>query len=421
MRLGLSLVLLAVALPAAAAERGDNPYAKPASAFESLLRSAQFGEPGADRALERWLGSHPELPGPERLRAFKQLCGDYGVFTWNQLRIAACAEETRLKAQLGQSEEGDDDESMAAAFRDQPPIRAIGSARVPLTWNDFGSQSTDVSVNRVTSSWFFDTGAEITVVTESLARRMSVPIVAGGIRVGTSTSDVFGRVGIIDRLSVGAATAENVPVLILPDAQLMVGNVHHIDGILGLPVMVAFGRVAWVDGGRVLALGEAAPKARTTAPRIYWHEDGLGVPVSTPRGVMGAHLDTGANATDWRQEGVALLDPSLVARAKEEIAHVGGAGGVVEVKRRQLQTLSFRLGPVPLTLHKVSLNPPGAIGAARLGMDAVSQFGTLILDFDQMRIDGRLKTTAERRASRRKDLTAEDVKLKPGQGETKPK
>ena len=166
-----------------------------------MLHAAQFGEPGADRALEQWLAGHAALAQPERLRALKQLCGDYGVLTWNRPRLRVCAEEATLKARLGQSEDGDDDEGMAAAFADQPPIRAVGSARVPLVWNDFGSQSADVAVNGVTSSWFVDTGAEITVVTESLARRMAISIVADRIRVGTTTSDVFGKVGIIGRLS----------------------------------------------------------------------------------------------------------------------------------------------------------------------------------------------------------------------------
>ena len=175
---------------------------------------------------------------------------------------------------------------------------------------------------------------------------------------------------------------ENVPVLILPDAQLMVGNVHQIDGILGLPVMVAFGRVAWVDAGRSLALGEAAPKARPSSPRVYWHDEGLGVPVSTPREILGAHLDTGANATDWREEGLPLLDPGTIAAATDEIAHVGGAGGVVEVKQKQLP--STHLSPRPSAGHapKVSgSNGPGPTSAARIGMDAVSQFGVFIPRF----------------------------------------
>jgi hypothetical protein len=218
---------------------------------------------------------------------------------------------------------------------------------------------------------------------------------------------------MIDVLNIGSASVENVPVLILPDQQLKVGNVEQIDGILGLQVMVAFGRIAWIDGGRTLALGADAPKARAGAPKIYWHDEGLGVPVSTARGIQGAHLDTGANSSSWRQEGLALVDPALLAKERTETARVGGAGGVVQIKRRQLPWLDFWLGPVPIRLEKLSVEGPGNVSAARIGMDAVSQFGTFVLDFEQMQIDGTLKTPAEKAASAQPAPSAAEVELKP--------
>lgn len=400
------------------ADVGSNPYAEPTNAFEIRLKDAQFGKAGADRALQDWLTSRKELTPAQRRIGYQQLCGDFAVLTWNKARQSACAELERIKRLESRSTSGDDEEAMANALANEPPVRAIGSARVPLIWNRFGSQSADVTVNGVTVPWFMDTGAEISVVTRSLAERSKVRIVAERVRVGTSTSDVFGQVGMIDVLQIGSAFVENVPVLILPDAQLKIGNVHQIDAILGLPVFVAFGRVAWVDGGTMLALGELAPKATPTAPKIYWHESGLGVPVATSRGIMGAHLDTGANKTDWREEGLRLIDPAIVATAKERITHLGGAGGVVEVKQRELSAIQFRLGGVPVELSKVSVQPPGPESAARIGMDAVSQFGVFTLDFEQMRVDGRLKNAQELATPGWRTLTADDLKLEPESKET---
>lgn len=402
-----TIILLAVTVASGPAPPNPNPYARPASGFEERLYAAAFGEPGGDRALEDFLAANPQLSAADRAEAFGQLCRDYGFLSWNKLRVAVCTEYQKLKTARG----GGDDEGMALAFGDQPPTRAIGSATVPLTWNVFGSQSVEIASNGVTSSWFIDTGAEISVMTESLAARMKVRPVATSITVGSTTADVIGKVGIIDRLQIGSAFVENVPVLILPDAQLKLGNVHQIDGVFGIQPMVAFGRIAWVNGGRKLALGDAAPKPRPNSPHIYWHDEGVGIPVATKRGLMGAFLDTGANATYWRSAGLPLLNPKLIASAKETIAHVGGAGGVVERKQKELSSVTFRLGTLPVTLTKVAIAPPGHVGAAWVGMDAVSQFGTFILDFEQMRVDGRLKTAAERKATHRTVMTEKDVQL----------
>src|SRR4051794_14087126 len=261
--LGVAFVFALCSRAVAAAEW--DPYASPIDEFGQHLQSAALGEPGADRELQDWLVAHPKLTIEQRTQGYGQRCRDYGFLSWNKLRAGVCAQYSRLKKE----QSGDDDEGMAIAFADQPPVRAIGSAKVPLAWNRFGTQSTEVTANGVTSSWFVDTGAEITVLTQSLAERMAVRPVGTGIRVGTTTSDVTGKIGIIDRLKIGSAYVENIPVLILPDEQLKLGNVHQIDGILGIQPMVAFGRIAWVDGGRALALGQAAPKPRSTAPHIY--------------------------------------------------------------------------------------------------------------------------------------------------------
>jgi hypothetical protein len=403
------ILLLAAGMLIAAAPHAEepDPFAPlpPGDHFAALLSAARFGEPGADAAVEAWLDGHRDLPAAERLRGWSRLCKDYGALTWNRPRQRACTEKQKLTTAAG----GDDDEAMANALADAPPVRAVGAARVPLIWNSFGSQSAEVTVNGVSLPWFVDTGAEISVVTKSLGDRIGVRIVADHVRVGSSTTDVFGEVGLIGLMRIGDAEVENVPVLILPDAQLKIGGVHQIDAILGLQVLVAFHRIAWVDGGTMLALGEAAPRTGPGAARLYWHEDGLGVPVSTPLGVRGAHLDTGANNSDWRVGGVPLVDAATLARAKERVAHIGGAGGVVEVKQKTLPSLAFRLAGTSLVLRDVSVAEGSS--AARIGMDAVSQFSTFILDFEAMRVEGRLKTAKERRRPGFRALTQQDIEL----------
>lgn len=393
----LLCVALSFAMWGEAATAADwDPYAKPANEFEERLQAAAFGEPGGDRALQGWLEAHPELAAEKRLKGFHQLCDDYDALTWFRLRLAACTEYQKLSEKSASATD-----NAALAFADQPPARALGSATVPLEWNKFGCQSADVLVNGVKTPLFVDTGAEITVLRASLAKHMGVRVLSQKVGMSTATSDVAGQVGMIDSLEVGDAIVENVPVMILPDSQLQVPGVGQIDGLLGLQVFVAFGRMAWIDGGRKLALGEDAPRARATAPRIYWHDEGLGVPVATERGVLGAHLDTGANTSFWFQAGLPLLDPRLLANAKTKILRVGGVGGIVEQKQVELPTVSFRIGPRRISLHNVRVMGRGPVSAARIGMDAVSQFQTFILDFDQMRIDGSLKSaTEEKRASK---------------------
>jgi hypothetical protein len=311
-----------------------------------------------------------------------RLCSDDGVRGWYDAALTACSAEAK-GAPKG---EADDDIAMARALQGVPPVRALGSARVPLTPNKLGSRSASVTVNGFALPWFVDSGAEVSVVSQSVANRIGVRMLPGGVQVGTTTAPVQGRMGVVDTLTIGEATVENLPVFVLPDAQLTIADLPTIPAILGLPALVAFHRVAWLDGGQTLALGEAAPSVPADAPRLYWHEEGIGVPIATSRGTRGAHLDSGANASYLRGPGRALLTRAQIRSAVAHDQRIGGAGGVVRTRQKVVAKLAFKLAGAPVVLSDVSIADQDKEGAARLGDDAIAQLGALTLDFDRMRV-----------------------------------
>jgi clan AA aspartic protease (TIGR02281 family) len=380
MRLGWISLVVALSF-AGAASAGEDPFAPlPANAapLEQLIRRAAFGEAGADAALERWLMDHPQASTEEKRRGWRQLCKDDSVRTFYPQAALSCAAE--------KANGGDGGSGIPAALVDVPPIRAVGSARVRLVWNRIGSQDTDVTVKGLTLPWLVDTGAEISVVAQSEAERMGVRPVKGRFEVGTTTASVNGQIGMIDRLRIGGATVENVPVLVLPDAQLTIGGMTKIRAILGLQVLRAFHRVAWLRDAYVLALGEAAPPVKDSRYRLYWHGSGLGLSLTTQTATMGALLDTGSNDTFLWAPGVGLLTPEERASAAKKKSQVGGAGGVVTVEQDRFPRLTFEVAGVPVRLTDVELAGDKADGAGRVGMDVVSRFETMTLDFDRMAI-----------------------------------
>ncbi len=345
-----------------------------------MISSARFGEPGADSAILAWLKSHPAAPASNRMRLEHRLCHDLIARNADALAADACAAAVGLGA--------DDAHAAAtsAALRDVPRIRTIGSARLVLSVNRLGSRDVTVSVNGVGAPWLVDTGAEITVVSNTLARRIGVRPLQGSVTVHTTTGVATGNLAIVDRLHIGDAEVENLPVLVLPDAQLEIGDRPGIQAILGLPVLVAFGRAAWLDAGATLVLGEAAPSPPPESPRLYWHEEGIGAPVSTDRGIRGAQLDTGANETSLRAPAHALLTPAIEASAAYRRGEVGGAGGVMEIDEKVYPKIALDVVGVPMVLKNVSLDETENEGAARLGDDVLGRLSLLSLDFENMRV-----------------------------------
>ncbi|MGN6279254.1 MAG: retropepsin-like aspartic protease [Sphingomonas sp.] len=380
-------VLLALPLLIAASDASlpplPDPYAAPPrGTVATLLRRSQFGEPGADPAIRGWLAANPRALQADRAQLWHRLCSDDGLFG----RYAAAVEACTNEAAVAPKGEADDDVAMASLLKGLPPVRAIGSAKVPLIANKLGSRSASITVNGFALPWFVDSGAEVSVVSQSVADRIKVRMLTGNVKVGTTTAPVLGKMGVVDRLTIGDATVENLPVFVLPDAQLTIADLPTIPAILGLPALVAFHRVAWLDGAQELALGDAAPEVPANAPRLYWHEEGVGVPISTVRGTRGAHLDSGANASYLRAGGHALLTRRLERSASTHERRIGGAGGVVRSRQKVLPKFTVRLARAPVTLTDVSIVEQDKEGAARIGDDAIAQLGALTLDFDAMRV-----------------------------------
>lgn len=383
------LVLLAVTSDRAIAADPYGPLAL-AGSVEQMDLDAMRGVPGADSAIRAWLTHHPDAPEAERRRLNHRLCELFGIRSWHAARLGACAA-------AGTSSAGDDDNGIARALAETPPIRATGTVDIALEDNFLGSRAAAVTVRDITLSWFIDTGAEISVLPQSNADRLGVRYLGGNVSVGTTTADVAGRIGVIDVMRIGAATVENVPVLVLPDSRLTVhptadarpGTGQMIQGILGLPVFAAFGRMAWLDRGSRLLLGAAAPRPGLGAAPIYWHDDGLGVPLTIGAVRVGAHFDSGANHT-YLYDPIArsLLPAGVRATALTRTVRTGGAGGTIEERLDELPDLAATLGSTPVHFRRVpiQLRPEGT---ARVGDDVIRQLGLLLFDFEQMLMDSR--------------------------------
>src|SRR6185312_6909168 len=98
----------------------------------------------------------------------------------------------------------------------QPRPRAHGSAHVPVT----PGARVPVKAGKYDGMAVADTGAQISVMMQSVARSAGVKILGASGNVGSTTASVTGQIGLIPEVRIGGAVANDIPVLILPDAQL---------------------------------------------------------------------------------------------------------------------------------------------------------------------------------------------------------
>jgi predicted aspartyl protease len=289
-------------------------------------------------------------------------------------------------------EGNDNSRELMAELSEVAPETADFGGDVPIkaNRNRLGSWNVPVRVNGVDGQWIFDTGANISTLTETEAKRM-------GLRVRDTKAYVNGstekrnalQLAVASDVQLGAAHIHNVVFLVLADQALHIAPLHYqITGILGLPVLRALRRVEISNAGMLRILPrETIPQG---TPNLFFDEASPIVEVDHGQHRLQMFLDTGANATVLYPSFLDALGRDEHSRLRTKREKLAGAGGVIQRKTEVVPALGIEVLGQLIGLKNLSLLPEAPPGSARyrdgvIGMDAL--WSGFRLDFDAMRLE----------------------------------
>tara|TARA_R110000868_G_scaffold2384_13_gene17793 strand:- start:1611 stop:2879 length:1269 start_codon:yes stop_codon:yes gene_type:complete len=274
-----------------------------------------------------------------------------------------------------------------------PPISVAGAsgASLAVTRDMADQMRIDVGLGGTAPvPMLVDTGAEISVIMDRHARAAGLRFLEGEVQVGTVTEDVTGRLAVADQLDLGGVLVRNVVFLVLPDDELVFADgAYEVDGILGLQVYAAIGRIGWSERSTRLSFGDAIPALDAASARLYRHQDGLGLEVMLGMQPAPAFFDSGASRTIFRPGLLTHLDEAEQARLVQSERTRTGLGGAESIATRQLDTLMLGVGGAELVYIDLTIDPPeedqpsGDIAA--IGNDLIRSADQVTLDFQAMR------------------------------------
>jgi Aspartyl protease len=271
-------------------------------------------------------------------------------------------------------------------------IEWAGPTKLKTEPNPLGSANADLTINGVRERWLLDTGAGMSVVTQSFARRLGLTLLSGTTRTRAGVTGIENelKVGVLRDVAIGGATLHNVVVLVLDDANLNIQYSEHdkyqINGIIGYPVFQALGAVTFLHDG-VFAAGEAARTSGAGA-RMYMQDLKPVVECVVAGKSLPFTFDTGASSSDLSVRYYKLFRGSS-SGWRQSTDHVSGAGGVVARKIYVQPTLSLGVGDKTVTLKNVSISAsltgaPNDELYGNLGQDIVAGYAGFTLDFTKM-------------------------------------
>ncbi len=322
----------------------------------------------------------------------------------------ALAEIDRIAPQPAGPEQDDalrDARARVATIAQFPELTVAARGMSRLRYSRKGDKlSAPLTVNGKPAQFALDTGAAISVVSESEARALAMDLRgerfdmtdAGGQRLPCHSA-------VAAELAMGKFQLRNVAFCALPDDQPGFTDVPTMErGLIGLPVLLAFGTMSWTGDG-VLEIG--APAARRDLAKSNLCLDGASPVLEA---VVGGHrlrltLDTGNPETFLFREFGDDFPEAVKGAAAAEAHELQGLGESVMVESRTLPRLDLRVGGQAVSLESVPmLMQPAATCLGCSGNAGLNLFigaRRVTLDFQAMRVT--LEILTRRRGDAEKD------------------
>lgn len=341
------------------------------AAAEKLLRSVIKAGPHSEDAYQ----------------AYEQLSHLY--LRTGQYRRLMDAMEARWRAFPEKKEDRRNEESFLGAFRGLPDQSTEHSepSRVP---HESDSIFIPASINSRSATYFFDTGAAFSVVSESEAKRLGLTMNGVTSTSHTMTSDASFRMAVAKEVRIGRTVFRNVSFGVLPDSREPFSKLPEgRRGIIGIPLIVGMRTLHWIRNGD-LEIGQESKPFDLTQSNLYFDDDHLVVTSSFQSQKMLATLDTGAETTDLLSGFARQFAGFLAANGKKATREIRGIGGAENYEAVTVPEISLRIGNVETYLRpaQVITNEAGAkCCAGNFGMDLLKQGRAFRIDFGSMRLD----------------------------------
>ena len=274
-------------------------------------------------------------------------------------------------------------------LKEYPPqkIHITADVTIPISRNQFGHVIMQVSGNGQSEDFIFDTGAALSVVSESSAPQLGIRVLESSSQVENSLGNkIQTKVGIADSLRISGLLFENVVFLVLEDEALSFPELNYaIHGIVGFPVMYQMKEI------RIRKDESITVPAHPTKRDVHnLFLDGLSPVVHAVNDcdTLLFTMDTGANISELSKRYLDAHKNEILEKGTKRLAKRGGAGGIIETEIYKLENFRLRIGGYELILPSLSVETDEYSDNEKydgnLGQDALMYFNQLILNFEDM-------------------------------------
>jgi len=278
-----------------------------------------------------------------------------------------------------------------------PPQTTTISSETQIAYRRDLAGLMNIPVNFADSTYYFvfDTGANLSVITESYARKSNLRMLNVKFKVRAITGlQVHAGLGIADELKLGNISVKNAVFMVFPDSALSFGRgVYTIKGIIGFPIIEQLQEI------RINKNSMTVPQQAIDRNIRNFGVDEL-LPVITVAyntDTLAFTFDTGAQFTFLNEPFYRRYKKLIDSAGKSLDMQIGGAGGVAKTKAYKIPQIEINVAGKPALIKDVSVKttsntPKDKLYYGNFGQDIMNQFKEMVINFRYMYVDFILPT-----------------------------
>jgi predicted aspartyl protease len=284
-------------------------------------------------------------------------------------------------------EERSHEQTVIGGFRGLPN-QILESTRPSMLNHEPGSIFIPISIEGNSATYFFDTGAWISCMSESEAKKLRLKIRnASGTLAQSAGSHVAFRTAVAKDVVVGNTHFKDVSFAVFPDNQEPWSDLPPgRRGIIGIPILVGLRTLYWEEAGAIELAKQSQPFNIHTS-NLTFDNDHLVVKAMVQNRKVNATVDTGAISTDLYKPFADEFENLLKQYGKKDSTEVRGVGYAEKFDSVTLPELGIRVGDADTVLspaHVLLKSIGASYCIGNFGMDLFRQAAAMKIDFSAM-------------------------------------
>lgn len=247
-----------------------------------------------------------------------------------------------------------------------------------------------LEINNQSVAFIFDTGANLSVMTSALAKKLALEVIDAEIEVtAIAGNKVKAKLAVARETKFGHATIHDAVFLIFDDKDLYISEADlQINGLIGFPMIAALREITFVGDSEVFVPATSAKHGQQNMCL-----DGLTPLIAgTYRGKrLTFAFDTGASKSFLYPSFYKEYEDEIKAEYDPHTERVRGAGGYKKIKGylaknvvMQFSGHDARFAQIPILAEQTNDKSRHFYG--NLGQDLITQFERMTLNFEAMSI-----------------------------------